>query len=243
MAFGDILFTTAVDSDAGDPISATLSGSRTAGNLLVYWVFTFASNSTAGTGLSEAYENIHSGNGDVAALYYRVIQGGDGNTWEVDLAESDQYAAILSEIEGQFATAPLDQTGESEVTANNNVVVSASGATTQADELAVVCFGVRDAVNTVDITALSDSFTGLLTEHNALGQAWHMLVARGVKVLSATGTPSCQATLSSANASIQTTNCIATFKKAAAVGSTAAHGVSKSDQQAIVQPSMAGFAA
>ena len=219
MAFGDIVRTTVVDSDSGDPISATLSGSPAADNLLVYWVMTFASNTTAGTGLLEAYENINSGNGDITALYYRVVQSGDGTTWEVDLGEADQYAAILSEIEGAFAAAPLDQTGESEATNAGAVAVTASGSTTQADEFVAACWGVRDSdADVTGSSSVDNSFVNLLDEHNSEGFNWHLFVTRATKVLTATGTPTVTMTISGGSNNTVWTNCIATFKKAAGGG-------------------------
>lgn len=222
MAFGDLVQSKTENGNGSeDPVSLTLDSAPTAGNLLVFALFVGdgpVAPSTAG--LLEAVENHDSGQDDATAIYYRVVESGDGQSWAVDLASADQYAAALWEVEGPFAASPLDQTGTNTPTDDASThQVTAGGATSQSDEYVVAAFGHRTIAgdsNSVQASSYSDSFTERFEVHDSFGGAARKSVSVADKVLAATGTPTTTATYSAATG--RSSGCLATFKKQAEGG-------------------------
>ena len=113
MAFGDVVLGPTTKSAASaTSVTDTFGSAVTAGNLIVVCHFTGATDSQAYTGMTEAVALTDGPNADQGAIYYRVVQGGDGTTWGADSGGSDEHGMVMWEIEGPFAASPLDQTAQ-----------------------------------------------------------------------------------------------------------------------------------
>ena len=212
---------------SGTAVTATFDSAVTAGNLIVVVHFTGATDSQAYAGMTEAVAVTDGTNADQGAIYFRVVQGGDGTTWGANSGGADEHGMLMWEIEGPFAASPLDVTA---VNAGNPVTdpgtsfsTGTTATTAQNDEVAFAIVTSRNVF--VDVSAWSNSFTGTLKAGMA-----NKVVVGGFKVLTATGTVETTATLTLGTGG----GCmagIATFKKAGAGGipETGVEGMEISD--------------
>lgn len=220
MAFGDLVQSAVADADANATAQATFASAVTPGNLIVVVTQTGDGPLTPNGDLLEAVDNHDTGQDDGHAIGYRVVQSGDGTTWGFTQPSADQFEIILYEFEGPWEASPLDQTGVTAfVDSPTSQAVTASGATTQADELVIATWGDRaigGVGNSAAIAGVDNSFITLLQEHNNFGNSARKSVGIATKVLTATGTPTVTATFD--DTSGRSGAALATFKKGAGGG-------------------------
>jgi hypothetical protein len=176
-----------------------------AGNLLVCVHFTGSGDSQAPTGFTEAISvtDPPGSNDDQGAIYWKIAVGGETSV-APGSSTSDEHGAAVLEIEGPWEASPVDQTGTNDVTTESTTSVSTDGATSQADEMAVVGITCRE-----DADPMS-GWTAGFTETEDIDMAYKRLGV-AYKLLTATGTITTQADHSN-SASM---GMIATFKKQA----------------------------
>lgn len=205
----------------GTALQATYSPAATAGNLLLMAVnsASFLTGTPSGWTQAAAID-------DFCALYlfYKIAAGGE-TTVGATLAASDRAGIAIMEYSGNTAT-PLDKTATNKPGGAPSTIASGTtAATTQADELAVACFGsIRVTHPTNTFTTYTNSYAEIAEIAATGGDADALAVA--TKALSATGTQTSTATLGG-GAENHPIGLIATFK-AAAGGSTTPVTVSAS---------------
>lgn len=230
VAFGDLVQSAVANAGTGTTISATFASGVTPGNLIVAVAYSGDGPLSVSGDLLLAVDHHDTGQDDGFAGGYRVVESGDGTTWGFTQPGSDQWAIILYELEGPWKASPLDQTDTtafSDETVANSQTAGPTSTTTQNDEVAVAAWGFRRTTDAPQLTisTVSDSFINLLQEDDSFSD-FQKSVAIATKVLTATGTPSTQATFSKGGVGNWRTGALMmTFTKAAEAGGTTPKGV------------------
>lgn len=208
MAFGDIVQGPYTAAHASHP-QATLGSAPTAGNLVVLVHIDVAAGSTPDSPLVQAVKHTQVEGSDDLAIYYRVVQGGDGQTYGATSGNDSNI--VLMEIEGPFQSSPVDVTAVNNGDVDTSTQTSGTTATTaQASEVAVAAIGDRDPAGS------ASGWTNGFTERSE-GHGTFTSVYVATKTLSATGTVETTATLPTGDGS-RNWGAIATFMKAAGGG-------------------------
>lgn len=125
-----------------DTASITLDAPATAGNLLIACHFTRATASDPPSGWSEAVLVNNATESDQLAIYYKVAAGGEQELTFV--GNNDTNALTVFEYSGMATTTPLDVVASTGRTTGAVSLTSGTTAETgQADELVIVCIGLR----------------------------------------------------------------------------------------------------
>lgn len=186
MAFGDIVQGPYTAAHASHP-QATLGTAPTVGNLIVVVHVDVARTSAGDSPLAQALLVTQVEGQDDLAIYYRVVQGGDGQTY--GCTSGNDSNIVLFEVEGPFQSSPLDVTASSQGDVDPATQsTGATGATAQASEFAVAAIADRDAAGSA--SGWTNSFVELSEGHGT-----YTSVYVATKVLSATGAVETTATL------------------------------------------------
>jgi Concanavalin A-like lectin/glucanases superfamily/Domain of unknown function (DUF2341) len=132
---------------SGTSITPTLGVPSTAGTLLVAYVqwYSTTSSVSAPSGWVQATSAKTSSTGSVALWYYPNNPGGITSVTFTTTSSGGYFVGELSEWSGVSPTSPLDRTGSTTSTSTTSVTVSANGATTTANELAITGFTTYSA--------------------------------------------------------------------------------------------------
>lgn len=217
MAFGDIVQGPYTASHATHP-TASLGVAPTVGNLIVVVHIDVAADSAPDSPLLTARKETQASGGDDLSIYYRVVQGGDGQTYGG--TSGNTSGIILWEVEGPFAASPVDQTAGDQGDVDTTQQASGTtGTTTQADEYAVAAIGDRDPAG--NASGWTNSFVEVGEVNSAFASAY-----AAARVLTATGTYSTAATLPTGDGS-RNWGAIATFKASGGGGPVALEGTGR----------------
>lgn len=207
MAFGDHIQSASASANSGTSVPVTIS-TAVSGNLLLCSHFTGNVNSVAPTGgFAEAIAVSNGGDGDQAAIYWKISDGTE-TTVTPTSDGSDEQMATVSEFEGPWESSPVDQTGTNDATSESATTVTTDGATSQADEIVYALVAAR-------FQNLNFTWDSSFIERGEPTSSYKTLTVSSI-LLTATGTPSSTAT-QGGSARTQM-GCIATFKKQAVVG-------------------------
>ena len=90
-------------------VTVTFDSTPTVGNLMIAVHFTRATASTQPSGWTEAVLVNNATEADQLAIYYRVVQSGDGTAYHFG-DDNDNHAVGIFEYSGMATSTPLDVT-------------------------------------------------------------------------------------------------------------------------------------
>jgi hypothetical protein len=183
MAFGDIIQTQSANAYPATSVTVNIS-SAVANNLLVCVHFTGSPDSQAPSGFTEAVavtDPVAGGNGDQAAIYWKIAAGGETSVVPGS-STSDENMACVLEIEGPWESSPVDKTATNDATSESTTSSGTTGTTSQNDEVAVVGLTKRDQASG-DYSGWTNSFVERDEE-----QSSYKGMATATKLLTTTGT-------------------------------------------------------
>lgn len=180
--------------------SATFPAATTPGNLLVGAVAANIGDSINITNPA-GWATVPGAEADAGPIVRLIWKIADGTETAVSVTISNNTAIQVLEFSGINAT-PVDQVGTATGAAATSLAISAAGATTVADELAVAAFALNNS------SGGSEAFSNSFTVQNVTNLG-RLVVA--TKILTATGTPTTTASWVTAR---NPAGVLATFKAA-----------------------------
>lgn len=148
---------TAVQTAAGSPLNTVTFGtgeSRTAGNLLIFWVTVTASATLPGTPSGWSIGAQVAGTSCSATVYYKIAAGSDAAP-TISAITSGLIAGQLAEFSGNRQVTPADRSGTQTAT-SNPVTATFGGADSSSGVLWVAAGADRRSV----ARASNDTWTG-----------------------------------------------------------------------------------
>jgi hypothetical protein len=218
VAFGDTVKTGTGTGASGAASAAFGSGSAAAGNLLHLAISRSTAHSSGGAwGTPSGFTDLHQSainTGNMAgAHWYKIAAGGETSAGPSGTNESGNWCAALSEIEGPFASGPLDVQAENETqlaSASASVATGTTGATSQASTVAIAIACVDSGNNVASGRTWGSSFGEVVWASSGARAA----VSVAKRVLSSTGAVS--STFSYTGTNDELYAAVAVFKEEAA---------------------------
>jgi hypothetical protein len=190
------------NNTSGTTLTVTYDTPPTQGNLLIATASgdTFLTMGSAGWTLATSIESFEG-----TYEWWKIAGAGESSSVLINGAVADSIEAILFEYSGNVAASPVDKTATNTPSSTTTPTTGTTAATTQADELALACFGRQGSNLTATYT---NAFVSEGTASSPFSVPGTLLVAS--KALSATGTQTTTATLSGGTGNAN--GIIATYK-------------------------------